>query len=404
MPVFAYKAKQGPSRTVEGQITADSQTAAAGKLEAMGCIPVWIGESVEPLSPVQRSAPRTRVSSGEVTVFTRQLAGLLRAGVPILKALSTIRDQTAGESFRSVIGGIVTDVRDGRMFSESLRQYPRLFPELYINMVRSGESAGALDEILMRLAEAREGEEELRGKVLGALAYPLFVLGVGFVSVFVILAFFLPRIMNLFAGMGRVLPLPTRMVMTVSGFFAGYWEWLVAAGAVTVFAGVRFFRTSRGRLLVDGLLLRLPLVGKFIRDTDVVRFARTLALLVKAGLPVERALTLGGNTLVNRRLREGMRIVVDETVRQGATVASGLRRRPEWPAFVTSMVAVGEESGRLDEVLLEVASFYQRELDRGLKLITTLLEPVLILLVGVVVGFIIFAMLLPIFQIGQGLR
>lgn len=404
MPVFAYKAKQGPSRTVEGQVTAESRTAAAGRLESMGYIPIWIAEGAEPAAPVQAAAPRARVSSGEVTVFTRQLAGLLRAGVPILKALSTIRDQTADKAFQSVVEGIVTDVRDGRMFSEALRQHPRLFPELYVNMVRSGESAGALDEILMRVAEAREGEEELRGKVMGALAYPLFVLGVGFVSVFVILTFFLPRIMNLFAGMGRTLPMPTRIVMAVSGFFAEYWGWLVALGGVAVIAGVRFFRSKRGRLAVDGVLLQLPLVGQFIRDTDVVRFARTLALLVKAGIPVERALTLGGNTLVNRKLRDGMRVVVEETVRQGATVAAGLRRRPEWPAYVTSMVAVGEESGRLDEVLLEVASFYQRELDRGLKLVTTLLEPMLILLVGIVVGFIIFAMLLPIFQIGQGLR
>lgn len=404
MPVFAYKAKQGPSRTVEGRLTAESRAAAAGRLEAMGCMPVWIEEAEETHGPAVDPAPRARIAPGEITVFTRQLAGLLRAGVPILKALSIIRDQAGNAVFQSVIGGIVTEVRDGKMFSEALRRHPRLFPELYVNMVRSGESAGALDEVLMRLAEARESDEELRGKVMGALAYPAFVLAVGFASVFVILTFFLPRIMNLFQGMGRVLPLPTRIVMAVSGFFAGYWGWLVAGGGIVVLAGLRFSRGERGRLVLDGLILRLPLVGKFIRDTDIVRFARTLALLVKAGIPVERALALGGNTLANGRLREGMRSVVEETVRQGATVAAGLRRRPEWPAFVTSMVAVGEESGRLDEVLIEVAEFYQRELDRGLKLITTLLEPVLILLVGVVVGFIIFAMLLPIFQIGQGLR
>jgi general secretion pathway protein F len=166
----------------------------------------------------------------------------------------------------------------------------------------------------------------------------------------------------------------------------------------------RFLRTPKGRLAVDGWVLRLPLLGKFALDTDIVRFARTLALLVRAGIPIERALTLGGHTLTNRRLRTGILTVAVETVRQGATVASGLKRWSGMPAFVTSMVRVGEESGRLDEVLIEVASFYQRELDRGLKLITTLLEPILILAVGIVVGFIIFAMLLPIFQIGQGIR
>ncbi len=404
MPAFAYRAKQGPSKTVEGRLTAESRSAAATRLEAMGYIPVWIGEVEDTEAFAPAEASRVRIAPGEITVFTRQLAGLLRAGVPILKALATIRDQAVHPALQSLIGGIFAEVRDGRMFSESLRRHPRLFPELYVNMVRAGESAGALDEVLMRLAEARENDEELRGKVMGALAYPAFVLGMGFVSVFVILTFFLPRIMNLFQGMGQALPWPTRAVMAVSGFFAVYWGWLVAGGGLVVLAGVRFFRRERGRLVVDGLLLKLPLIGKFIRDTDIVRFARTLALLVRAGIPVERALTLGGNTLSNRKLRRGMRVVVDETVRQGATVAGGLKRQQEWPAFVTSMVAVGEESGRLDEVLLEVAAFYQRELDRGLKLITTLLEPVLILLVGLVVGFIIFAMLLPIFQIGQGLR
>lgn len=389
---------------MEGRLVADSRSMAVAKLEAQGCIPVWIEEADEVLANPVPEPRRIRVASGDVTVFTRQLAGLLRAGVPIIRALSTIQEQTENAAFRTVIGDIVSGVRDGKMFSESLVRYPRLFPELYVNMVRSGESAGVLDEVLMRLAEARETDDELRGKVLSALAYPAFVLAVGFASVFIILTFFLPRIMNLFQGMGRVLPLPTRMVMAVSGFFAGYWVWMVALGGVAALALGRFLRTKRGRLAVDGWVLRLPLLGRFARDTDIVRFARTLALLVRAGIPVERALKLGGHTLMNRRLRTGVLTVAEETVRQGATVASGLKKCAGMPAFVTSMVAVGEESGRLDDVLLEVASFYQRELDRGLKLITTLLEPVLILLVGIVVGFIIFAMLLPIFQIGQGLR
>lgn len=404
MPVFAYRAKQGPVKTVEGRLVADNHSAAVLRLESMGCIPVWVEETEEPAERGAVEPRRMKVSSGEVTVFTRQLAGLLRAGVPILRALSTIQEQTENPVFRAVIEDVVAGVRDGKMFSESLVRYPRLFPELYVNMVRSGESAGVLDEVLMRLTEARENDDELRGKVLSALAYPAFVMAVGFVSVFIILTFFLPRIMNLFQGMGRVLPLPTRVIMAVSGFFAGYWVWMLVVGGLAAIVFGRFLRTARGRLVVDGWVLRLPLVGKFARDTDIVRFARTLALLVKAGIPVERALTLGGHTLMNRKLRSGILTVAVETVRQGATVASGLKRWSGMPAFVTSMVAVGEESGRLDDVLLEVASFYQRELDRGLKLITTLLEPILILLVGIVVGFIIFAMLLPIFQIGQGLR
>jgi type II secretory pathway component PulF len=405
MPTFAYKAKHGPEKTLDGQIIAESQPAAVNRLEAMGYSPVWIEEVTSgPSSALKRRSGRSRIGSREVTVFTRQLAGLLRAGVPILRALTTIQQQNENPAFRSVLMEVVGSVRDGDMLSDALGHYPALFPELYVNMVRSGESAGMLEEVLLRLAEARESDDELRSRVMSALAYPVLVMAIGIVSVFVILTFFLPRIVHLFAGMAGTLPWPTRLVLTVSAFFAGYWRWILG-GAVTVGVLVkRGLATESARMAMDRTILGLPLIGRFARDTDIVRFARTLSLLIRAGIPVERALDLGARTLANRRLRAAVLTATDETVRQGATVASGFKRQQDIPAFVTSMVAVGEESGRLDDALTEVAAFYQRELDRDLRLVTTLLEPALILVVGVIVGFIIFAMLLPIFQIGQSVR
>jgi type II secretory pathway component PulF len=405
MPTFAYKAKHGPEKTLDGQIIAESQPAAVNRLEAMGYSPVWIEEVTSgPSSALKRRSGRSRIGSREVTVFTRQLAGLLRAGVPILRALTTIQQQNENPAFRSVLMEVVGSVRDGDMLSDALGHYPALFPELYVNMVRSGESAGMLEEVLLRLAEARESDDELRSRVMSALAYPVLVMAIGIVSVFVILTFFLPRIVHLFEGMAGTLPWPTRLVLTVSAFFAGYWRWILG-GAVTVGVLVkRGLATESARMAMDRTILGLPLIGRFARDTDIVRFARTLSLLIRAGIPVERALDLGARTLANRRLRAAVLTATDETVRQGATVASGFKRQQDIPAFVTSMVAVGEESGRLDDALTEVAAFYQRELDRDLRLVTTLLEPALILVVGVIVGFIIFAMLLPIFQIGQSVR
>jgi type II secretory pathway component PulF len=402
MPTFAYKAKQGPDRTVEGDLVAESRSAAAARLEKMGYSPVSIVE-VSGGKRVVRPKQR-RVKGREITVFTRQLAGLLRAGVPILRALNTIQQQTENASFQAVVMDISGSVRDGRTLSESLIRFPDLFSQLYVNMVKSGESAGMLDEILMRLAEAREHDDELRSRVVGAIAYPALVLAVGAISVFVILTFFLPRIVHLFDGMNQRLPLPTQIVLAVSSVFSHYWIVLLIAAGMGVLALRRYVKTDAGRMVLDGWLLRLPVIGNFARDTDLVRFSRTLSLLVKAGISVDRALSLSGNTLMNRRLRTAILAAADETVRQGSTIADGFKRRTEIPDFVTSMVAVGEESGRLDEALLEVAAFYQRELDRDLRLVTTLLEPALILLVGVVVGFIIFSMLLPIFQIGQAIR
>ena len=403
MPTFLYKAKQGPDRTVEGELVAESRPAAMVKLERMGLSPVSLDEMSgrKPHGPRQKKG---RIRSREITVFTRQLAGLLRAGVPILRALTTIQKQTENEAFQSVVMDIAGSIRDGRGLSESLARNPVLFPELYVNMVRSGESAGMLDEILMRLAEARENDDELKSRVFSAIAYPAFVLGVGILSVFVILTFFLPRIVHLFDGLNQTLPIPTRVVLAISGIFSHYWLGLVVLLGIAVLLARRTLKTEAGRLALDSALLRLPVLGDFARDTDVVRFSRTLSLLVKAGISVDRALILSGNTLMNRKIRGAVIAAAEETIRQGATIAEGFARRPEIPEFVTNMVAVGEESGRLDEALLEVAAFYQRELDRDLRLVTTLLEPVLILLVGLVVGFIIFAMLLPIFQIGQAIR
>ena len=204
--------------------------------------------------------------------------------------------------------------------------------------------------------------------------------------------------------MHTVLPFPTRVVMAVSGVFANWWGWLLAGGAVIGWALYRYARTRGGRLAFDAFVLRLPVAGRFALDTDLVRFCRTLALLLAGGVPIERALALSAKTLVNRRLQQAVTEVGDDTVKRGASLADGFRRRPEIPLFLTNMMAVGEEAGRLDESLQEAAAFYQRELERDLRLMTTLLEPALILLVGAVVGFIIFAMLLPIFQIGQGLH
>ncbi len=403
MPTFSYKAKQGPDKTVAGEVLAENRAAAVARLERMGYSPL----AIEELVGQHRVAPVLRVrkiKARDITVFTRQLGGLLRAGVPILRALMTIQQQTENVALRGVVMEISGSVRDGRTFSESLGRYPALFSDLFVNMVRSGESAGVLDEILMRLAEARESDDELRSRVRAAIAYPALVLSVGVISVFVILTFFLPRIMHLFEGSTVVLPWPTRVVMAVSTVFSNYWGILLALlGMVVLFLG-RYFKTEAGRMVLDGALLKVPVMGVFARDTDIVRFARTLALLVKAGISVDKALTLAGNTLVNGRLRLAVLAAADETVHQGTTVATGFKRRKEIPEFVTNMVAVGEESGRLDEALMEVAAFYQRELDRDLRQVTTLLEPALILLVGLVVGFIIFAMLLPIFQIGQAVR
>jgi len=401
MPVFIYRAKDGPGRTVEGEISAESVAAAVAAVDAMGYSPVWVRE--KPAGQPAGVFRRRRASRRDITVFTRQLATLTRSHVPILKALATIGAQTENEELRRVIGGLEAAVREGKMLSEAMGQYPRHFSDLFISMVRAGEWSGHLDTILLRLAAAREQEEEMRRKVQTATAYPLLVLGVGLVTVFVLLAFFMPRVVALFRDYSS-LPLPTRWLIGVSGIFSGYWPWMVLGGLLGLAMWRRLISSESGRLIVDRLKLRLPLIGTLVLGSEIGRFARTLGLLINAGVTIDKALELSAYALGNRALREEVLAIRRSAIQQGMVLSDGLRRSRLFPSFVANMTAVGEETGCLDETLNEVASFYEGEVEHQTRLVISFIEPVLILVVGGIVGLIVAAMLLPIFNLGAGLR
>jgi type II secretory pathway component PulF len=399
MRTFVYRAKHGPVRIVEGELAAESHAAALAALDARGYTPIWIRE--QEAEPRRRAFWRgSRITTRDITILTRQLGSLIRAGVPILRALSTVSEQTDKGRLRRVIQDIQSTVRDGGMLSDALVKFPALFSELYVNMVRAGESAGVLETILQRLSDAREQEEDTRRKVQGALAYPVLVLSVGLMTVFVLLAFFLPRVASLFQEY-RQLPLPTRALIATSRFFEVYWPWMASLAVLAVAVFHRLAAMEKGRAVVDRLRLAIPLLGQFVRLADISRFARTLSLLLGAGIPIDKALALGTATMRNAVFREELETVRRETVEQGQPLSAGLKRAAHIPTFVANMVAVGEESGHLEESLAEVAAFYEKEFEQLSRLATSLLEPSLILVVGGIVGFIVSAMLLPIFRIGM---
>ncbi len=402
MPSYIYKAKDGPGKTVQREIVAESKASAIARIEAMGLIPI----SVHPKGRghAAQSRPSQRgIRRGEVSVFTRQLASMIKSGVPILRALNTIEDQTENARFQAIIGDLEASIRDGAMLSDGMRRYPKLFPELYVNMVESGESGGVLDTMLFRLAEARELEEENRRKVQAAMAYPTLVAVVGGATVFVLLSFFMPRVMVLFEGYDD-LPGATRVLLGTSEFFSRYWYYLVLGLGLVVGVFQRLVALDRGRTLVDGLKMRTPLLGKFLRDVDLARFARTFALLIDSGVSIDRVLRLSANAIHNAVLRREIEAVRERTMKHGMTLSAGIKASAHFPPFVGNMLAVGEETGRIDESLNEVARFYEGSVERQSRIVTSLIEPALLLIVGTVVGFIVFAMLLPIFEIGSGLR
>lgn len=404
MGVFIYKAKDGPDRTVEGELEAEHKLAAIAALDRMGFSPIWVRERTVGEGRRARRAPRgRRIRNRDITVFTRQLGSLTRSGVPILRSLRTIIDQTANPRLREVTEDIEATIRDGSMLSDALTRFPHLFPPLYVDMVRAGESGGILDATLARLAEARETEEDIRRKVQSAMAYPMLVVAVGAITVFVLLSFFLPRVVALFEGY-RDLPLPTRILIATSNFFSAYWYWMVLIAVLILAVLKRVLAADRGRAMMDAMLLRIPFFRLFLQHSELARFARTLSLLLSAGVPIDKALELSGNTLRNTVLKAEIDVVRTGTVQKGNTLSSGLKRARHVPSFVANMTAVGEEGGSLDAALLEVATFYEKEVDQQTRIATSLIEPALILVVGALVGFIVAAMLLPIFELGSGLR
>lgn len=403
MPLFAYKAKEGPAKTIEGELEADTRTAALARLETMGLSPIAVVE-IERRRAEKEAHGIGPVRTRDITLFTRQLASLIRGGVPILRALSTVQEQAARPRFRKVVEDMKLAVRDGRMLSDALLAYPKLFPELYVNMVKAGEASGVLDTILYQMAEAREKDEETRRKVRVATAYPCLILIVGGITLFILLSFFLPKVTALFESYNRIqLPLPTRILMGISNWFGHFWPMILAGFLLVIVLLQRLTTIDKGRLVLDGVILRLPLIGDFILESDWARFSRTLALLLRTGVAVDKAIMLGANTMRNSVLRAEVSETARRTVQQGLTFSSGLKRAEHVPPFVGNMAAVGEETGKLDESLEEVAQYYERSLDERSGLMTALLEPLLILGVGGCVGFVVSAMLLPIFELSAHL-
>jgi len=409
MPKFAYTAKKGPEEIVEGEIVADNLDQVVRELDTMGLIPVNIDElgreqpETKPKEPKEERAPVVRnrkIRSKDIDAFTWQLASLVKASVPILRALTLISQQTDNQNLKVVVNDLKNRVKDGKTLSEAMGRYPKQFNNLFLSMVQSGERGGVLDEVLYKVAEHREKEQMMRRKIQSALAYPMVMLVVGIGTVFVMLTFFMPKFVGIFDRMGRELPLPTQVLINISEFMQMYWIWFIG---VIGFAFIVFGRMQPGgkkKFFFDMVKLHTPIVKQFVRDAEIAKFCRTLGMLLKNGLPVYESLALATRTLDNEVLRRQLEVTSKDIVNQGATLSASLKKVKVFPNFAINMIAVGEEGGRLEESLSGVAEAYEKEVDQAISVLTSLLEPLLILFIGGIVGGIVFAMLLPIFDIG----
>lgn len=401
MPTYIYKAKSGPTEIIEGTITADSPNAVIARLGEQGYFPISIEEEGKVKAGV--TVKKGKVSQKDVGFFTRQLADLLEGGLTLYQALDTLAKQTENKAFSKIIQDIRDRVKEGNPLSDTLQNYPKIFTPLYVNMVRSGEAGGMLDNVLVRLAEFSDKEQELRSRVRGALTYPFFLGSFGVVTVGVLVVFVVPKLAGIFSDFGQTLPLPTRVLMAISHFTAKWW-WLIAVFfvlAIIVFRQQK--RSGEGRLIIDRLKLRFPVLGKLILIGELARFSRTLSTLFESGVPVIKSLVIGTDTVTNEAVKRELNIV-QEKISKGAALGVSLEGSRHFPLFMINMIKIGEKGGALEKSLLKIADSYDREIDRITRVFTTLLEPILILTLGLVVGFIVVSMLLPIFNINLAVR
>jgi len=403
MATYKYRAKKGPGKITESIIVANSKEDAVEKIAQLGYIAVKVEEvnvQATGLPAVGVGFLWQGVKSKHITIFSRQLSILLKSGVPILNALSVLAEQTDQDYFRTVMNEILKDVKDGKSLSRALARYPHIFSPLYLALVRAGEDSGTLEEALLRIAEYRYKQEKMFTTIRTALTYPILMALVGLGTIIFMLTFVMPRLLNIFFRLGQELPLPTKILIYLSDFLRHYWFWIVLAlvglGLLIKFAA----RSKRERLLVSNIKLHLPVFGGIFLKAELACFSRTLGLLLKSGVQLLRAIKVSIPTLDNEIIREDLKQSYKD-IEQGESLGSSLKRKHIFPRFLVNLISVGEESGRMEETLEELAQIYEAETDEAVKIMTNLLEPILILIMGVVVGFIIISMLLPVFQINM---
>jgi type IV pilus assembly protein PilC len=397
MPVYAYRGRAPGGRLVTGTVEASTPAAVAEQLRRRRVVPTSIREQLAPLQ-VRLPGLGGRVRDKELAVFTRQIATMINAGLPLVQGLETLASQQTNTHFKKILTQIREDLEGGSTFAAALARHPRVFSTLFTSMIEAGEAGGFLETTLNRLAIYIERTMGLRRKVKGALIYPAVVVAVAIAVVVFLLIFVIPTFRKLFEGFGVPLPLPTRIVLEVSRVVRAH-----ALAALGVFVagalGVRFYyRTQNGRRVIDSLLLRLPIFGILLRKVSVAKFTRTLGTLVASGVPILDGLDITAKTSGNRVVEEAV-LRTRSSIAEGKTIAEPLKASGVFPPMVVQMISVGERTGALDAMLAKIADFYDAEVEQAVANLTTLLEPLLVIFLGVVVGGIVVAMYLPIFKL-----
>ncbi|HEY6566863.1 MAG TPA: type II secretion system F family protein [Actinomycetota bacterium] len=394
---FQYKVRDKAGNTVTGTLVADNELLVLQRLREMGYTPLEVGKEKKGLN-LEINIKAKKVKLKDLAVFSRQFATMINSGLPILRALAILSDQTANPTLATTLSSCRTDVERGASLSGAMAKHPKVFNDLYVSMVKSGETGGSLDTTLLSLAAMLEREVHLRGKIKSAMTYPVAVVGLVVLIMAAMLLFVVPQFKTIYGQLGGTLPLPTRTLLMVSDACKKYW-WLVILLAIGArFALRRYKKTDKGRLTIDALKLRVPVFGNLFHKTALSRFSSTLAMLLKSGVPILQALDIVTDTVNNRVVANAVSDV-QSSVREGESISKPLSKHSVFPPMVVQMIAVGEETGQVDTMLEKVAQFYDQEVEASVDALTSLIEPLLIAIIGAFVGAAVIALYMPMFNI-----
>jgi len=403
MSVFVWQGKTAQGKVLKGEMEASNIEAVYARLRSQRIqpIPARVKEKGTGLdTEIKIPGLGPKVQPYDVMLFTRQFSTMIDAGLPIVQSLDILAEQTENKPLKSTIREVRRDVSGGTTLADALEKHPKVFDDLYVNMVRAGEAGGVLNTILNRIALFIEKANRLKKKVKGAMIYPCTIVAVAIGVVSILLIFVIPVFAELYGSMGRALPAPTQMTINVSNFFRAYFVHVVVSIALIAVGIKMYYKTPKGRMVIDGILLKMPILGDLLRKVAVARFSQNMSLLLASGVPILEGLAITAKTAGNKVIEKAImdaRISISE----GKTVAEPLEKSGVFPPMVCQMVSVGENTGALDNMLKRVGDFYEEEVDNSVNNITALMEPMIMVFLGIVLGGLVISMYLPIFQLGS---
>ena len=395
MSTFAWTGKTRQGAIQKGEVSAKNREEVMGLLRRRNIVVTSVQQKAKSFE-INLSFGGGGVGDKDIVIFIRQLATMIDAGLPLVQCLEILSSQTENKTLAKTVGEVRSDVESGSTFADALRKHPRVFDDLIANMVAAGETGGILDTILNRLAKHIEKAMKLKSQIKSAMVYPATICAVAFIIIAVLMVFVIPVFAQMFADFGGVLPMPTQLVIDISDFTKDNFIYMIIGGALSFYSIKRFYRTSFGRKFVDGNALRMPVVGDLIRKQAVAKFTRTLGTLISSGVPILDGMLIVSKTAGNKIVEEAV-MKARQAITEGKTVAEPLGETKVFPPMVIQMIAVGETTGALDAMLSKIADFYDDEVDTAVGALTSMLEPMMMVFLGVVIGFIVIAMYLPIF-------